>query len=544
MDIKWAPNSKKQEAFLALPDTIFEGLYGGAAGGGKTEVLLMLPIVRQFYKYPQFKGIIFRRSFPQIEDSLLPRSRDLGYGYLAEYNDQKHVWKFKSGATIRFAFMERKEDAYKHDTAQYHYIGWEELTEYEEFCYIYMTHRCRTTTKGLPAIIRAAATPGNIGNSWVRERFVTPAREGFTVLKQVLPNGNEIKRIFIPAKLTDNKDMMEKDPSYGDRLQLLPEAEKKAKIYGDWWAFSGQVFPEFRSVKYPDEPENALHVIPGFPIPAWWPKILAIDWGYDHKTVALLAAIAPDGRVYIYKEYVVRKTNISVWAADLARMCQFEENIVAKVIDPSARTSRGEEKNILQQFIESSGWDDIEMADNDRIGGKLLIHEFLRFIPRPARYIPQEGYSDDRAQYILRNHGLEAYHSYLALFTPEPPETNLPRLQIFDSCAEIINALPLAVYDQSKSEDPRREEDIKKFDGDDSIDCLKYLLKRVDRYVAEARKEYERQRRLGRVLAEYETTGNTTAFYRQMEKLDRDNVLLLPKPVRIYHGSRFGRAVH
>lgn len=543
-EVSWRPNSKKQETFLGLPDSIFEGLYGGAAGGGKTEVLLMLPIFRRFHEHPRFRGIIFRRSFPQIEESLLPRSRELGYEYLADYNDTKHVWKFRSGATIRFAFMERKEDAYKHDTAQYHYIGWEELTEYEEFCYVYMTHRCRTVIPELPAIIRGAATPGNIGNTWVRDRFVVPAREGFTVLKETLPNNAVIKRIFIPARITDNKDLMRNDPQYINRLHLLPEAEKKAKIYGDWWAFAGQVFPEFRSLKYPDEPENALHVIEEFDIPNFWPKLIAIDWGYDHKTVVLWGAIDPAGRLYIYRQYVARKTNISTWASDIARLSQFDENIVAKIIDPSAKRKDGLEKSIFEQVVESTGWEDLEVANNDRVSGKLLVHEYLRWTQKPASYIPSEGYSEDKAQYILRNFGLEAYKEYKLMFDPAPIESNLPKLQIFKSCSEIIDTLPLCKYSETTSNEPTKVEDVQKFNGDDSYDTLRYLLKAVERYTKEVKEEYEKRQRIQRVVAEYETTGNWTGYYRKMEKLEAKDRINLPSPVRIYHGTGFSGRVH
>ena len=72
--MNWRPNSKPQEDFLAIPDEVREGLYGGQAGGGKSEVLLYLPLTRQFHQYPKFKGIILRRTLPELKRELIPRA--------------------------------------------------------------------------------------------------------------------------------------------------------------------------------------------------------------------------------------------------------------------------------------------------------------------------------------------------------------------------------------------------------------------------------------------------------------------------------------
>ena len=69
----WTP-TKRQEDFISIPDTIFEGFFGGSAGPGKSECLMMLPIIREFYKIPGFKGILFRRTFPELEREIIPRS--------------------------------------------------------------------------------------------------------------------------------------------------------------------------------------------------------------------------------------------------------------------------------------------------------------------------------------------------------------------------------------------------------------------------------------------------------------------------------------
>ena len=523
-DKKWRPN-KRQEEFLSLPDDIFEALYGGAAGGGKSEVLLMLPFTRRFYENPKFKGIIFRRTFPELEASLIQRSKT-GIGregpsyndFGGTYNGTKHVWTFPSGATIMFSYMETNDDARSHKTAEYNYVAFDELTAFDEFQYVYLTSRCRTSDPELPAIIRAASNPEGIGLAWVRNRFVEPFPIGS---KRIYDRNSKSSRIFVPAKLSDNPDLMEADPNYINRLRLLPLAEQKALIEGDWFTFSGQVFSEFRVEPIPGEPDNACHVIKEHEIPSWWPKIIAADWGFAHQTCVLWAAVNPEGQVIVYREYVSKKEYISTWASNVRRLSQFDENITAVVLDPSAWQNRGTKKTIADQFHDFSLFNP-EKADNDRLGGKLLTHEFLRWKKRPERFKPSDGYSEVKALEIMRKYGTNAVTEYKKMFLPDALETNLPRLKIFSHCKNLIKTIPLMVYNQ-EANDPMKAEDVAKVDGDDPYDTLRYLLKAVDRYVLRVQKEAERRAELQHILIEHGKNQDATHFYMEMDAYDKRN---------------------
>jgi hypothetical protein len=521
--LEWKP-FEKQQHFLKVPNQIFEALYGGAAGGGKTELILNIPIVKQYYKNPKFQGIIFRRKFPEIEASLEPRANIWYKAVGGEYNQQRHTWKFPSGASIKFGHMEEDKDARSHDTNEYQYIGFDELTAFTEFQYRYLTSRCRSSDPSLDPIIRGATNPGNIGNTWVRSRFVEPCREGGKIIRDP-QSGN--MRIYIHADLSDNPHI---DKEYRNRLELLPEAEKRAKLYGDWWVFSGAVFTEFRAQHFPDEPDNARHVIESFDIPAWWPKILSIDWGFAAKTFAIWSAISPDGRIFVYREYQIRRAPIKVWAADIARLSQWDENLQTVCLDPSAWQNRGEQ-TIADQFINATGFTEVEKADNDRLGGKMLMHDLLRWKPRPAKYVPKEGYNKDVADRILRMGGLDALHSYEASFIAEPEEKNIPRFQIFETCPETIKAIQLCVYDE------HRTEDVAEWDGDDPWDCLRYNIKACDRYENQSFAEHKKRQRIEKVIEELQRTGNQTSFYRQMEAVERANGAKIP-----FGRHRSGRA--
>lgn len=521
----WRPNRRQME-FLRIPDNVLEGFYGGAAGGGKSDVLIMEPIVKDWYKNPRFKGIIFRQNFPQLEKYTIPAAKDYYEPLGAEYNASKYIFRFPSGAMIFLSYLEKDSDARKHDTAEYNYIAFDELTGFTEFQYVYMLSRCRSSSRDLPAVARSASNPGNIGHSWVRDRFVKPAAAGGVIINQKLPNGKVSKAIFIPAFLRDNPYLNE---DYANTLQLLPEAERKAKLEGDWWTFSGQVFTEFRKERYPDEPPNALHVIEPFAIPHWWPKVLGGDWGYTAKTWFGLCAIAPTGRVYLYKEFVAQKESIQSWGARLQNWIQHEPNVKAYELDPSAWQNRGEEKIIAEQISSATGLI-FRKADNDRLGGKLLLHDMLRYTPRPPRWTVSGMFSEETSQYILRVYGIESYKEYLRSFEPDEPENNIPRLQIFSTCEEVVNVIPLCVY----SERVGHTEDVAEFNGDDPYDGLRYVLKAVDRYVQEAEFAsgyYNKVEEAERLL----TDGNVTGYYRRMEKLEKeatDNVIPISRSKR------------
>lgn len=527
----WKPTSR-QEDFIGLPDEIFEGFYGGAAGGGKSDVIVMLPLLREFHLQPNYHGIVFRRTFPELEESLLMAAAKWYPYFGARYNDQKHTWTFPSGAVQRFSYLLKDDDARQHDTAQYHYIGFDELTHFTEFQYTYMTSRIRRANKELPTIIRSASNPGNIGHSWVRSRFVSPWRQGY---KALYDDASKTYRIFIPSKITDNPHIMENDPNYINRLRLLPLVEQKAKIDGDWWAYAGQVFFEFRSQHYADEPDIALHVCPWFHIPSWWPKFISVDWGWSAETVAYWFAVSPDGRLFVYREYHCSKRHIKVWGADILRASQHDGNIQFATIDPSAWQNRGEEKMLWMQMQEALENIQVRQADNDRIGGKLAIHEVLRWNQVPPRYVPKEGYKHETYEFVYRMQGSQAANEYKNMFAPQAPEMNIPKLQILEgTCPQLIDVLPQCVYAKS-SKEGKPAEDVEEFKGDDPYDSFRYGVKAYEKLVAESSESNEELKRITSAMELSKT--DMYSFYRFMEKKeaeDEDSGVVRP-PNRRFH---------
>jgi len=496
----------------------------------------MLPVLYEFYKNPRFHGVLFRRTFPQLEESLIKRSYDFYSPLGGIYNEQKKVWTFPEGAQIRFRHLGDEEAARARDTAEFQYAGYDELTEFEEFNYIFTTSRVRSTINGIPAIVRGATNPGNLGHVWVRDRFVIHCIEGGKILKD--KDGN--KRIFIRAFLTDNPYLMEKDPAYYNRLKLLPEAERKAKLEGDWFVFSGQVFNEFRLERLKDEPAHAVHVIDDFEVPIWWPRIVAVDWGFSAHTWAGWGAISPDRRLIVYREGLWHLTPPEIWGADIRRYSQHEESaFVSRVLDPSAWQRRSSTKTIAAQVEQATGWT-WEQADNDRIGGKVLIHEFLRWRERPPRYVPPQGYQQETADWLLRNKGPEALESYQKLFEPEEPELNLPKVQIMKSCQWLTRTIPLCVYKQKSGENTEdvaewRGKSDGSIPGDDPYDGFRYLVKAASGYLNAALPTHARLTEQAQIVADLQRTGDWTTYHRRMAQFEAKHST---SAAPLYRGSR------
>lgn len=530
---EWRPHPR-QEDFLQVPYDVFEVLYGGALGGGKTDALIVAPIVlrtikskKQLYEHPRFVGMIFRRTFPQLEKKVIPRAKEIYESLGAVYNITNKCFTFPSGAKIFLGHMEKESDVTKYDTDEYQYVGIDQAEQFTEYQLRYISSRIRTSDPDLPAVYRLAANPGGESHVYLRDRFVKPVPNGNMILVDKLTG---LKRIYIPAKLTDNPTLMLGDPEYINRLQLLPEKEREAKMNGDWFSFAGAVFSELRIGHNIGEPENADHTCQPFNIPDYWPKVLAIDWGYAANTFALWGAISPDGIVYIYRSYKARKTTIREWSADISRLSQFDGHLTRVALDPSAYKDEGHEKTIYQEFTQTSGLYQTEKADNDRHTGVALIHEFLRWTPRPKRMIERKDFSMELSNKILRNQGVKAYNEYLDLFKPEEEEKAIPRLKFFMPGSEdLISALQSCQYDE------KDKEDYAQFDGDDPVDCLRYLLKASKVYLEGAKNRQKLLKMEDDIHRRLSETGDMTSYYMRMENLDRERKKSIIKAVRRYH---------
>jgi hypothetical protein len=233
--IKWSPYiphspGEKQHAFLYLDKLgIEEALYGGQAGGGKSDAILMSAL--QYADTPGYAALILRQSYPDLSKpgAIMSRAKEWMRPTDAKWNENLKEIRFPSGAVIEFSYLKRDDDVYQYQSAEYQFIGFDELTQFTEFQYLYMKSRLRRLEGArVPLRMRSASNPGGKGHQWVRRYFIEPATRG--------------NRVFIPASLDDNKHLDRE--AYRRQLEGLDPYTRAQLLHGDWsarppgnWAF-------------------------------------------------------------------------------------------------------------------------------------------------------------------------------------------------------------------------------------------------------------------------------------------------------------------
>ncbi|MGI5947731.1 MAG: terminase large subunit domain-containing protein [Lachnospiraceae bacterium] len=405
----------------------YEGFFGGAAGGGKSDFLLV-EALRQVH-IPHYTAIIFRKTYPQLSE-LIDRSRYLYKAAFpkAKYNGTEHAWTFPSGAKIYFGNLNRPADKIKYQGKRYDFIGFDELTHFtwEEYSYLYS--RNRPSGPGTRVYRRATGNPGGIGHGWVKQYFVkagppmTPIK---TEVEIVGPDHNKIilsrKKIFVPSSVFDNQKLLENDPNYLANLAMMDEQDRNALLYGDWDSFTGQVFMEWRDDPEGYQNQRFSHVIDDFDIPETWDIYRGFDFGYAKPFSVGWYAIDHDGRMYRIREWYGCTKNpnegIKLTPQQIAKgILEIEKsdpNLIGRdvvgIADPSIYDrSRGES---IGEMMEKCGVY-FQPADNTRLAGKMQYHYRLAF-----------------------------------------DEEGLPMFYVFKSCKEFIRTIPSLVYDDVKVED-------------------------------------------------------------------------------------------
>lgn len=208
-----------QAAALLVPAT--ELLYGGAAGGGKSDWLLMAAL--QYVDQPGYAALILRRTYPEL--SMPGAIMDRAHGWLrgtdAKWSGDHHTYTFPSKATLTFGYLQTDADQYRYQSAEFQFVGFDELTEFKEAQYRFLFSRLRRLEgSSIPIRMRAATNPGGPGHEWVKQRFIV--------------EGRAAGRVFIPARLADNPSL-DQDTYMASLMQLDPVTRARL-LAGDWEA--------------------------------------------------------------------------------------------------------------------------------------------------------------------------------------------------------------------------------------------------------------------------------------------------------------------
>ena len=311
----YRPHDGQQTNFHLSTGDVYELLFGGEAGPGKTKCLTA-EALRQV-DHPRYRAILFRRTNDELEQvrdeaqQMYPAAGGLS-------TDRGNTWNFKSGAKIFLRYMQYEHDVHKYQGREFQYIAFDELTHFTEYQYTYMFSRCRTSAEGLLCYMRGSANPGGIGHAWVKRRFITgvPPHKDRRYKKkyfkrkrdketgqfvEVVANSKDPKaysRAFLPANRFDNPSIQDVT-MYETQIRAMSDPVLAESILtGNWDLFAGLYFTKF---------SPQVHVVKPFEIPRWWTKIVGIDWGFAAPCSIIFTAFddASPPNVYHYDEIYV-----------------------------------------------------------------------------------------------------------------------------------------------------------------------------------------------------------------------------------------------
>ncbi len=414
----------RQRAFHESPAKY--RLFGGAAGPGKSKALLMEAIA-QSNETPRSDVLLMRKTFPELEGSLLLHfRRDIPRELYASFNESKRIVTWHNGSTLRFGYCARDNDIYQYQGNEFLFIGLDELTHFTLRQWQFLTSRNRCPVKGAFPCMAGATNPGNIGHAWVKSLFID--KEPASGMDPREYDRSQFD--FVPARISDNP-IYANDESYLSSLDHLPDMWKRAFLDGDWNVFAGQYFTNFELGKHTPRAES-IGVEP------WWARWVSIDWGYEHPSAVYWHANEPQSkqrkrRTVTYREHVTRHRGPRALAREileksLGRDGKAERPPDAVYLSPDAFARRTDEASIAEQLgdvLATAKWPRPAPADNDRIGGWMLLYELL-----------------DAEEWAIA-----------------------------DNCVELIKVLPMLTRDE------KNVEDILKMDGDDPADAARYGLK-------------------------------------------------------------------
>jgi hypothetical protein len=403
--------------------------------------------VLQAWNHPGANTLLLRRTFPELESSLLHYfRRDVPRELYRSYNESKHLVTWLNGSTTRFGYCAAEQDVYQYQGAEFLFIGIDELTHFTLRQWQFLTSRNRCALAGTTPCMAGATNPGNVGHAWVKALWVErqPA-PGMEQADEYDPADYE----FVRARLEDNP-IYAADENYRRTLTALPGDLRRAFLDGSWDVFAGQYFDRFdvrRNVRRAEEIDWK----------PWWPRWISIDWGFEHPAAVYWHTQTPrepvtggDGgaghlagglkhRVTTYREFVAqrmppRDLAREIVTRSLAGGEESRERVDAIYLSPDAFARRTDEASIAEQMgdvFAGAGFPRPSPADNDRVGGWMLMYQMLD--------------ADEWA--------------------------------ITSNCTELMRVLPTLVRD------PARVEDVEKMDGDDAADAARYGIK--TRYSAE-----------------------------------------------------------
>ena len=410
----WQAQPGPQTAFVE--SEVFEVVYGGARGGGKTDAALG-DFALHAAAYGEFaRGLLVRRSRVALEPTIT-RARQIYRPFEASWEEAKSRFVWPSGAVLYFRYLDRDADAELYQGHDYTRVYVEELTQFPDPRPVQKLKATLRSAAGVPCGFRATCNPGGPGHNWVKARYIDAGP-----WQPIEEDG--LKRVFIPARLADNPKLAENDPQYVARLrQTGSEQLVRAWLDGDWNVIEGAFFDKW----------SVRNIVRPFKVPDLWTRLRSFDWGYAAPFSVGWWAVASDpfdaggekpiprGALVRYREWYgsngrpnegLRLDAETVAAGILER--ERGETIRLAVADPSIFRQDGGPSIGERMRRARVGF---RPADNTRVGkaGALSGWDQLR-----SRIVGTDG---------------------------------APMLYVFDTCRDFIRTVPVLQHDPARPED-------------------------------------------------------------------------------------------
>ena len=403
----------------------FEQFFGGARGGGKTDGMLGEWMSHAFEHGKDAIGLMVRRTRTELVETI-QRSIQLFTPLGWKWKEQDKMWTSPAGARLRFAYLERDQDAESYQGHSYTRIYIEEIGNFRSPKPIMKLMATLRSGAGVPCGFRATGNPGGPGHMWVRDRYIDPEPRGYKVIVSEFlnPFTNETvtrDRIFIPSRLTDNKYL---GGEYVAQLQMSGSKELvRAWLEGDWAAIEGAFFDGWSN----------KNVVDPFEVPADWLRFRSGDWGFaapfsigwwavagdDHTLPG--GQVIPRGAIVRYREWYGSngKPNegLRLTAEEVAKGIRDREDgekITYGVMDPAAFSQDGGPSLVERMAKEGVRW---RRADNKRVSTRGAL----------------SGWDQMRAR-IKGTDGV-------------------PMLYVFDTCTDFLRTIPVLQHDPDRLED-------------------------------------------------------------------------------------------
>ena len=492
------PNPRQIEFFKARARFI---AYGGARGGGKSWAVRK-KAAGLALSYPGAGILIVRRTFPELrENHILPMTADLAG--IARYRDADKSFTFPGGSRIVFGYCSSESDVLQYQGQEYDVIFMDEATQFTEFQFTTLT-ACLRGANDFPKRFYLTCNPGGVGHAWVKRLFID---------RRYKKAEHPEDYVFIAANVYDNHALMEHDPDYVRMLENLPEEQRRAWLLGQWDIFEGQYFAEFDRNVHVCRP----HGIPAhwrrYVTLDYGMDMLAALWvAVDEQGRAVVYRELYEGRDNGKGE----NGQGHIISAAARRLLEVNggDEVQAWLAPPDLWNRRQDTgKSAAELFLENGV--PLTKTGNSRVAGWLAVREFLAPGPggqaqggeatraqardRARRFCVQNRVEDEEARggeaaraqardrarrFCVQNRveneearGGEATRAQardrvrrfcvqnrveneearggeatqtLRLRTSGPA---LPRLRIFDTCANLIRTLPALRHDERKPED-------------------------------------------------------------------------------------------